>query len=57
MVVKIAGVRMCMWRAVDDEDEVLDVLVQKRRMRRPPQAGAIAREQPGREFSPAGATV
>ena len=31
MVVKIAGVRMYMWRAVDDEGEVLDVLVQKRR--------------------------
>lgn len=31
MVVKIAGVRMYMWRAVDDESEVLDVLVQKRR--------------------------
>jgi transposase-like protein len=31
MVVKIRGVRMYMWRAVDDEGEVLDVLVQKRR--------------------------
>jgi len=31
MVVKIAGVRMYMWRAVDDAGEVLDVLVQKRR--------------------------
>jgi putative transposase len=31
MVVKIAGRRMCLWRAVDDEGEVLDVLVQKRR--------------------------
>jgi len=31
MVVKIAGVRMYMWRAVDDEGEVLDALVQKRR--------------------------
>jgi putative transposase len=31
MVVKIAGRRMYLWRAVDDEDEVLDVLVQKRR--------------------------
>gem|GEM_PF-2422051 len=27
------------------------------RLRRPPQAWAIAREQPGREFSPAGATA
>jgi len=95
MVVKIAGVRMYMWRAVDDEGEVLDVLVEKRRnkaaavtflrrilksteilteaivtdglysyrsatrarLRRPPQAWAIAREQPGPEFSPAGATA
>ena len=31
MVVKIAGGRMYLWRAVDDEGEVLDVLVQKRR--------------------------
>jgi putative transposase len=31
MVVKIRGKRMWLWRAVDDEGEVLDVLVQKRR--------------------------
>jgi putative transposase len=31
MVVKISGKRMWLWRAVDDEGEVLDVLVQKRR--------------------------
>ena len=31
MVVKIRGQRMFMWRAVDDEGEVLDMLVQKRR--------------------------
>ena len=31
MVVKIAGKRMFLWRAVDDEGEVLDMLVQKRR--------------------------
>ena len=31
VVVKIAGRRMYLWRAVDDEYEVLDVLVQKRR--------------------------
>jgi putative transposase len=31
MVVKIRGRRMLLWRAVDDEGEVLDVLVQKRR--------------------------
>ena len=31
MVVKIAGKRMWLWRAVDDAGEVLDMLVQKRR--------------------------
>jgi putative transposase len=31
MVVKIGGLRMWLWRAVDDEGEVLDMLVQKRR--------------------------
>ena len=31
MVVNISGRRMWLWRAVDDEGEVLDVLVQKRR--------------------------
>ena len=31
MVVKIGGRRMYLWRAVDGEGEVLDVLVQKRR--------------------------
>ena len=31
MVAKISGKRMWLWRAVDDEGEVLDVLVQKRR--------------------------
>ena len=31
MVCKIGGKRMWLWRAVDDEGEVLDVLVQKRR--------------------------
>lgn len=31
MVVRIIGVRMFMWRAVDKEGEVLDILVQKRR--------------------------
>jgi transposase-like protein len=30
-VVKIAGKRMWLWAAVDDEGEVLDMLVQKRR--------------------------
>jgi transposase-like protein len=31
MVVKIRGERMWLWRTVDDEGEVLDMLVQKRR--------------------------
>jgi len=31
MVVKIAGKRYWLWRAVDDEGEVLDILVQSRR--------------------------
>lgn len=31
VIVKIGGRRMYLWRAVDDEGEVLDVLVQKRR--------------------------
>jgi len=31
MVVKIGGRRMWLWRAVDDEGEVLDMLVQRRR--------------------------
>ena len=29
MVVRITGQRMYLWRAVDDESEVLDMLVQK----------------------------
>lgn len=33
MVVKIGGKRMFLWRAVDDEGEVLDMLVQERRNR------------------------
>jgi transposase-like protein len=31
MVVRIAGMRMYLWRAVDHEGEVLDMLVQRRR--------------------------
>jgi putative transposase len=31
MLVRIAGERMYLWRAVDDEGEVLDMLVQRRR--------------------------
>jgi putative transposase len=34
MVVRIAGKRMYLWRAVDHESEVLDVLVQRRRDKR-----------------------
>jgi DDE domain len=36
MVVRIAGERMYLWRAVDDEGEVLDMLVQRRRDGRRP---------------------
>ena len=35
MVCKIGGLRMYLWRAVDDEGEVLDVLVQKRGNKQP----------------------
>jgi transposase-like protein len=31
MVVRIAGARMYLWRAVDHEGEVLDMLIQRRR--------------------------
>ena len=31
MVCKMGGKRMWLWRAVDDEGEVLDLMVQKRR--------------------------
>ena len=34
MVIRIRGARMYLWRAVDDEGEVLDILVQKRRNKR-----------------------
>jgi putative transposase len=34
MVVRIAGRRMYLWRAVDHEGEVLDILVQRRRNKR-----------------------
>ena len=34
MMVKVGGKRMWLWRAVDDEGEVLDVLLQKRRNKR-----------------------
>jgi transposase-like protein len=34
LVVRIAGRRMYLWRAVDDEGEILDMLVQRRRDKR-----------------------
>ena len=34
MVVRIAGRRMYLWRAVDHEGEILDMLVQRRRAKR-----------------------
>ena len=34
MVVRIAGKHMYLWRAVDDEGEVLDILLQRRRNKR-----------------------
>ena len=36
MVVFIGGRRMYLWRAVDDEGEVLDMLVQRRRNKKRP---------------------
>src|ERR1700749_2602835 len=46
MVVRIAGERMDLWRAVDHEGEVLDMLVQRRRDSR---AGAAADAQAAQE--------
>jgi len=34
MVVRIAGRRMYLWRAVDQEDEILDLLIEPRRDKR-----------------------
>jgi transposase-like protein len=34
MVVRIAGRRMYLWRAVDHEGEILDMLAQRRRNKR-----------------------
>jgi transposase-like protein len=42
MAVRIGGERMYLWRAVDDEGEVLEVLVQKRRDKRA--AGKLMRK-------------
>jgi len=46
MVVRIAGERMYLWRAVDHEGEVLDMLVQRRRHTR---GGATADAQAAQE--------
>ena len=62
MVVRIAGRRMYLWRAVDHEGEILDMLVQRRRNKRaalrlvrkllasakPRQEGYPVRQQEGR---------
>src|SRR5215204_2571844 len=45
MVVRIAGKRMYLWRAVDHEGEILDVLLQRRRPRRGRKADAQAAAQ------------
>jgi len=42
MVVRIAGKRMYLWRAVDHEGEILDVLVQRRRDKRAALKRAVA---------------
>src|SRR6185436_8006255 len=47
MVVRIAGKRMYLWRAVDHEGEVLDMLVQRRRDKRRPQVTAQAAQKAG----------
>jgi len=46
MVVRIEGKRMYLWRAVDHEGEILDVLVQRRRDRRA--AVKLGRNRSGR---------
>ena len=47
MVVRIAGKRMYLWRAVDHEGEVLDVLVQRRRDKHAAPADAQAAQETG----------
>ena len=47
MVVRIAGKRMYLWRAVDHEGEVLDMLVQRRRDSRAARRHAGGGETPG----------
>jgi transposase-like protein len=45
MVVRIAGRRMYLWRAVDHEGEILDMLVQRRRDKRSAEADAQAAQE------------
>ena len=47
MVISIQGKRMYLWRAVDSEGEVLDLLVQSKRDSRDPAAHAEAAEETG----------
>ena len=47
MAAKIRGKRMWLWRAVDDEGEVLDVLVQKRRNTKAALRAAQIDQEPG----------
>ena len=47
MFVKIGGRQMYLWRAVDSEGEVLDMLVQSRRDKRGSAADAQAAEEAG----------
>jgi transposase-like protein len=51
MVVRIAGERMYLWRAVDHEGEVLDMLVQRRRSAASARGHWVARARSLREFS------
>jgi len=57
MVVRIAGKRMYLWRAVDHEGEVLECLgVPAIRAELPSRAGA-QKKQSGRELTSSGATT
>jgi DDE superfamily endonuclease len=51
MVVRIAGKRMYLWRAVDHEGEILDVLVQRRRDKRAAvkSCGSCCESRPSRQ--------
>ena len=51
MVVPIAGERMYLWRAVDHEGEVLDMLVQRRRDTHPPSILEFVCVEPARRGS------